>query len=52
MADFYDSAGIVETSVWLFESHARLENARKHEEVSHRRAMIRLVVSNLSKPVP
>ena len=52
MTDFYDSAGMIETSVWLFESHAQREIARKREEVSRRRAMIRLVVSNLSEPAP
>lgn len=52
MSDFYDSAGLIETSVWLFESHARREIARKQEEVSRRRAMIRLVVSNPVEPVP
>ena len=52
MSDFYDSAGMVEASVWLFKSHAQREIARRHEEVSRRRAMIRLVVSNPVEPVP
>ena len=51
MSDFYESAGTVETSVWLFESQARSEIARRHEEVRRRRAMIRLVVSN-PEPAP
>ena len=52
MSDFYESAGVTETSVWLFESQAQRETARRQEEVSRRRAMIRLVVSNPVEPAP